>query len=310
MALELRPAGRLVLVAAGLLLAWFGFDRAGWTPASWPHPFPPPVETERAEEPEAAPAEGREGAAPAAFAYGDAPACEARVRVAVPRYRWGGAPTEAAAGPAVAQVASARDALARLAAGEAEAALVSVSELVAAWDVAATRAAPRIAGLAEGAEPALATSLRIAGPADFETARIAAVPGSAEEFLVLAFLAREGIERYWLVAAKDADDAVFKLERGEVDAAAAPLPALAPVVEAGRARLVGGPKPLDPMVWVTPGVGCRPELPAGTAALLDLPAAWSAAVAIRPNHAPDDVLGVLDRRLLRALLAPAPGGGR
>jgi hypothetical protein len=306
MALELRPAGRLVLVAAGLFLAWLGFDRAGWTPRSWPHPFPPPAETERVEEPAAAPAAAREGAAPAAFAYGDAPACEARVRVAVPRYRWVGE----GSGTAVAQVASARDALARLAAGEAEAALVSVSELVAAWDVAATRAAPRIAGLAQGADPALATSLRIAGPADFETARIAAVPGSAEEYLVLAFLAREGIERYWLVAAKDADDAVAKLERGEVDAAAAPLPALAPVVEAGRARFVGGPKPLDPMVWVTPGVGCRPELPGEIAGLLDLPAAWSAAVAIREGHAPDDVLGVLDRRLLRALLAPAPGGGR
>jgi hypothetical protein len=307
MAFELGPGGRFVLVAAGLALAWFGFDRAGLTPASWPHPLPPPArEARRPAEALPSPPVGPAKPAPSAFAFPGAP-CVAAARAAVPRYR------TAPAGLDVMPVGSGPDALARLGAGEADVALVTVSELVAGWDRASARGAPRIAAVAGGSGSGLAVSLRIADELALETARIAAVPDSAEAYLAQGTLARAGTRRYFLVAAADTDDALGKLARGEVDGAAAPRSAIEPLVAAGRARLLAVPAPLDPAVWVVAG-GCRPSFPVGGDAVLDLPAAWAAARRLHPGGAsPADLLGILDRPLLRAFLAaggPAEEGPR
>src|SRR5262249_35858343 len=80
-------------------------------------------------------------------------------------------------------------------------------------------------------------------------ARVAAVPASAAEFQAMAAAAREG-EGARLVSATGPQAAAAALERGEADAAAAPLQVLLPRLRNGRGTIVTSPRPLDPVVLV------------------------------------------------------------
>ncbi len=263
---SLGPGGRYVFVAIGLAIIYAALDRAGVIREPLPHVFPPKVE--KAPEPAKRPPLGKSD-----FAYradrlpercGASEATELRVaateRVAAVRLTELRGGAEDAPGIArIAGVGTAKDALHQLAAGDAEAAVVSVSELVASWP--SPDADLRIAGLLAGTSRDLVVAApdRIRRIADLEGRKAAAVPGSAAEYLLLGALAQEGLaDRVTLVPATTSQQAVALLGKGEVDAAAAPLYLVEPLNQEGKAIVLSTVAPLDPILVVTRGrPGCK-----------------------------------------------------